>query len=79
MKRKTSFALDETTLAIIAQRASEENLDKSAYLDKVVHRADFLHRAQTDNASLCEAGLSGGGRASAVTAALINHSRGQTA
>ncbi|WP_280491790.1 hypothetical protein [Nocardia asiatica] len=72
--RKTSVSFDDETLEILARRAEEEGLDRSAYLAQLVRRDDLRRRIAADSATLNAAGHTPD-RASAVTAALIAQRR----
>ncbi|MGW0252168.1 hypothetical protein ACWDYH_36640 [Nocardia goodfellowii] len=72
--RKTSVSFDEETLEILARRAAEVNLDRSAYLAELVHRDDLRRRIAADSATLNAAGYTPD-RASALTAGLIAQRR----
>ncbi|WP_159080341.1 hypothetical protein [Nocardia suismassiliense] len=72
--RKTSVSFDDTTLEILARRAEEEGMDRSAYLADLVRRDDLRRRIAADTATLNTAGHTLE-RASALTAALITHRR----
>ncbi|GGL06298.1 hypothetical protein [Nocardia jinanensis] len=72
--RKTSVSFDEETLEILARRAAEADLDRSAYLAQLVHRDDLRRRIATDSATLNAAGYTPD-RASAMTASLIMQRR----
>ncbi|MFD0000580.1 hypothetical protein [Nocardia sp. NPDC127526] len=74
MGRKTSMSFDDETLAIIARRAAEENMDRSAYLAELVRRDDLRRRLAADSATLNAAGY-GPDRATALTAGLIAQRR----
>ncbi|WP_040837864.1 hypothetical protein [Nocardia brevicatena] len=65
--------LDET-LEILARRAAEVNLDRSAYLAQWVPRDDLRRRIAADSATLNAAGYTPD-RASALTASLIAQRR----
>ncbi len=72
--RKTSVSFDEETLEILARRADEEGLDRSAYLAQLVRRDDLRRRIAADSATLNAAGYTPD-RATSVTAALIAQQR----
>lgn len=72
--RKTSVSFDDETLEILARRAAEEGLDRSAYLARLVRRDDLRRRLAADSATLNAAGY-GPDRATAVTAALLAQRR----
>ncbi|MFI7004245.1 ribbon-helix-helix protein, CopG family [Nocardia sp. NPDC050175] len=72
--RKTSISLDEETLEILKRRAEAEQLDRSAYLARLIHRDDLRQRIAADSATLNAAGHTPD-RATAVTAALIAQRR----
>ncbi|WP_433662088.1 hypothetical protein ACQPW1_08020 [Nocardia sp. CA-128927] len=72
--RKTSISLDEETLEILKRRADAEQLDRSAYLARLIHRDDLRQRIAADSATLNAAGHTPD-RATAVTAALIAQRR----
>ena len=55
-KRKTSVAFDDDTLAILARRADEAHLDRSAYLTELIKRDDLRRRIAIDSANLDAAG-----------------------
>jgi hypothetical protein len=71
--RKTSVSFDDETLDILARRAEEEGMDRSAYLARLV-RHDDLRRIAADSATLNAAGYTPD-RTTAVTAALIARRR----
>jgi hypothetical protein len=72
--RKTSVSFDDETLEILARRAEEEGVDRSAYLAQLVRRDDLRRRITADSATLNAAGRTPD-RATAVTAALIAQRR----
>ncbi|MFG1793556.1 hypothetical protein [Nocardia sp. NPDC049149] len=72
--RKTSVSLDEETLEILKRRADAENLDRSAYLAKLIHRDDLRQRLAADSATLNAAGYTPE-RATSVTASLLTERR----
>jgi hypothetical protein len=72
--RKTSVSFDDETLDILARRAEEEGMDRSAYLARLVRRDDLRRRIAADSATLNAAGYTPD-RATAVTAALIARRR----
>lgn len=72
--RKTSVSFDDETLDILARRAKEEGMDRSAYLARLVRRDDLQRRIAADSATLNAAGYTPE-RATAVTAALIARRR----
>ncbi|WP_378736723.1 hypothetical protein [Nocardia brasiliensis] len=72
--RKTSVSFDDATLEILARRAQEEGMDRSAYLAELVRRDDLRRRLAADTATLSAAGHTLE-RASALTAALIAQRR----
>lgn len=72
--RKTSVSFDDETLDILARRAKEEGMDRSAYLARLVRRDDLRRRIAADSATLNAAGYTPD-RATAVTAALIARRR----
>jgi hypothetical protein len=72
--RKTSVSFDEETLDILARRAEEEGLDRSAYLAQLVRRDDLRRRLAADSATLNAAGYTPD-RATAVTTGLIAQRR----
>ena len=73
-KRKTSVAFDDDTLAILARRADEAHLDRSAYLTELIKRDDLRRRIAIDSANLDAAGYTSD-RASAITSAILTHRR----
>ncbi len=72
--RKTSVSFDDETLAILARRAEEEGMDRSAYLAQLVHRDDLRRRIAADSATLNAAGYTPD-RATTLTAGLIAQRR----
>ncbi|MFR9751766.1 hypothetical protein ACL02S_12110 [Nocardia sp. 004] len=68
--RKTSVSFNDETLEILARRAQEDGLDRSAYLAGLVHRDDLRRRIAADSATLNAAGYTPD-RATVVTADLI--------
>lgn len=73
-KLTTSFTLEAETARIIAERASEIGIDASAYIDRVIQRADFLRRVDADADALRAAGLEGDSR-DRLMATLIHQQR----
>lgn len=73
-KRKTSVTFDDETLAILARRAEEDRLDRSAYLAELIKRDDLRRRIAVDSATLDAAGYTPD-RATTLTAALISQRR----
>ncbi|MBF6222803.1 hypothetical protein IU479_32475 [Nocardia abscessus] len=72
--RKTSVSFDDETLEILARRAEEEGLDRSAYLAQLVRRDDLRRRIAADSATLNAAGYTPD-RATTLTAGLIAQRR----
>jgi hypothetical protein len=72
--RKTSVSFDDETLEILARRAGEDGMDRSAYLAALVRRDDRRRRIAADSATLNAAGYTPD-RATALTAALIAQRR----
>ncbi|MFI1241439.1 hypothetical protein [Nocardia salmonicida] len=72
--RKTSVSFDDETLEILARRANEAGMDRSAFLASLVHRDDMRRRLAADSATLNAAGYTPD-RASALTASLISRTR----
>jgi hypothetical protein len=72
--RKTSVSFDDDVLAILARRAEEEGLDRSAYLAQLVRRDDLRRRIASDSATLNAAGYTPD-RATVLTTALIRRQR----
>ncbi len=72
--RKTSVSLDEETLRILERRAEAENLGRSAYLAKLIHRDDLRQRLAADTATLNSAGHTPD-RATTVAARLLAQRR----
>ncbi|UGT69148.1 hypothetical protein LTT66_02745 [Nocardia gipuzkoensis] len=68
------MSFDEETLEILARRAEEEGLDRSAYLSQLVRRDDLRRRLAADSATLNAAGYTPD-RATAVTTGLIAQRR----
>lgn len=54
--RKMSVSFDDETPEILARRASEEGMDRSASLASPAHRDDMRRRLAADNATLNAAG-----------------------
>ncbi len=72
--RKTSVSFDDEILEILARRAEEEGIDRSAYLAQLVRRDDLRRRIAADSATLNAAGYTPD-RATALTAGLIAQRR----
>ncbi|GAA1645729.1 hypothetical protein GCM10009764_79150 [Nocardia ninae] len=68
------MSFDDATLEILARRAQEEGMDRSAYLADLVRRDDLRRRLAADTATLAAAGHAPE-RASMLTAALITQRR----
>jgi hypothetical protein len=72
--RKTSVSFDDEILEILARRAEEAGIDRSAYLAQLVRRDDLRRRIAADSATLNAAGYTPD-RATALTAGLIARRR----
>lgn len=72
--RKTSVSFDDEILEILARRAAEEGVDRSAYLSDLVRRDDLRRRIAVDSATLNAAGHTPD-RATTLTEALITQRR----
>ena len=72
--RKTSVSFDDEILEILARRAEEAGIDRSAYLAQLVRRDDLRRRIAADSATLNAAGYTPD-RATALTAGLIAQRR----
>lgn len=57
-KHKTSVTFDDDTIAILARRTKETQLDRSAYLAELIKRDDLRRRIIVDSATLDAAGYS---------------------
>lgn len=68
------MSFDDEILEILARRAEEEGIDRSAYLAQLVRRDDLRRRIAADSAALNAAGYTPD-RATALTAGLIARRR----
>jgi hypothetical protein len=67
-------SFDDEILEILARRAEEAGIDRSAYLAQLVRRDDLRRRIAADSATLNAAGYTPD-RATALTAGLIARRR----
>lgn len=68
------MSFDDEILEILARRAEEAGIDRSAYLAQLVRRDDLRRRIAADSATLNAAGYTPD-RATALTAGLIARRR----